>query len=131
MFRQGFTCPAVLVKSTLLRTAMFRIRGCHTLWPTFPGGSPTKRNTVNGLLRVRSPLLAESQLMSVPELLRWFTSLSIALPPYFIQVRSDWITPAGLPHSEIHGYSGYVLLTVAYRSLSRPSSSLSSIGIHH
>ena len=64
---------------------MFRIRGCHTLWPTFPGGSPTKRNTVNGLLRVRSPLLAESQLMSVPELLRWFTSLSITLTAYFIQ----------------------------------------------
>ena len=29
---------------------------------------------------------------------------------------------SGFPHSEIHGYSGYLLLPVAYRSLSRPSS---------
>ena len=28
----------------------------------------------------------------------------------------------GFPHSEIHGYYGYLLLPVAYRSLSRPSS---------
>ena len=28
----------------------------------------------------------------------------------------------GFPHSEIHGYNGYLLLPVAYRSLSRPSS---------
>jgi hypothetical protein len=30
----------------------------------------------------------------------------------------------GLPHSEIYGYIGYLLLPVAYRSLSRPSSPL-------
>ena len=30
----------------------------------------------------------------------------------------------GLPHSEIHGSKGYLLLPVAYRSLSRPSSPL-------
>ena len=29
---------------------------------------------------------------------------------------------SGFPHSEIHGYSGYLLLPGAYRSLSRPSS---------
>ena len=29
---------------------------------------------------------------------------------------------SGSPHSEIHGYNGYLLLPVAYRSLSRPSS---------
>ena len=32
------------------------------------------------------------------------------------------MTPAGFAHSEIHGSSGHVPLTVAYRSLSRPSS---------
>ena len=32
------------------------------------------------------------------------------------------MTPAGFSHSEIHGSSGQVPLTVAYRSLSRPSS---------
>ena len=39
-----------------------------------------------GLIRVRSPLLTESQLMSVPRLLRWFTSPSIAPVAYFIQL---------------------------------------------
>ena len=42
-------------------------------------------------------------LISFPELLRWFTSLSLALLPYFIQVRNDGITPVGLPHSAIRG----------------------------
>lgn len=32
------------------------------------------------------------------------------------------MAPSGFAHSEIHGSSGYVPLTVAYRSLSRPSS---------
>jgi hypothetical protein len=42
-----------------------RIRGYHPLWPDFPDRSayPT---TTTGLFRVRSPLLAESLLMSVP-----------------------------------------------------------------
>jgi hypothetical protein len=30
----------------------------------------------------------------------------------------------GLPHSEIQGYNGYLLLPLTYRSLSRPSSPL-------
>jgi hypothetical protein len=32
------------------------------------------------------------------------------------------LQPVGFPHSEIYGYSGYLHLPVAYRSLSRPSS---------
>ena len=56
-----------------------------------------------GLLRVRSPLLTESQLMSVPGLLRWFTSPSVAPAAYFIRRSGGRITPAGLPHSEIRG----------------------------
>lgn len=55
------------------------------------------------LLRFRSPLLSESLLISFPALLRWFTSRSIALPPYFIQARSVRISPDGLPHSAIPG----------------------------
>ena len=82
-----------------------------------------------GLLRVRSPLLAESLLISVPGLLRWFTSPSMTLPDYFIHLRSALM--CGLPHSAIRGYNGYVLLTPAFRSLSRPSSSYSSLGIRH
>ena len=41
---------------------------------------------------------------------------------YLIQRTMMWYCHIGFPHSEIHGYSGYLLLPVAYRSLSRPSS---------
>jgi hypothetical protein len=58
MFRQDFTCPALLLKVFILR-----IRDYHPLWCTFPGTSPCFRP---GLVRVRSPLLTESQLMSFP-----------------------------------------------------------------
>ena len=42
-----------------------------------------------GLLPVRSPLLGESLLISVPELLRWFTSLSIAPVSYIFRYSGD------------------------------------------
>ena len=41
---------------------------------------------------------------------------------YFIQRMIPEFCSGGFPHSEIHGFSGYLLLPVAYRSLSRPSS---------
>ena len=41
---------------------------------------------------------------------------------YLIQRTITEFCSAGFPHSEIHGYNGYLLLPVAYRSLSRPSS---------
>ena len=42
-----------------------RIRGYHPLWPDFPDRSAYNQSTT-GLFRVRSPLLAESLLMSFP-----------------------------------------------------------------
>ena len=56
-----------------------------------------------GLLRVRSPLLAESLLISFPRLLRWFTSPGVAPPDYFIHPRGACIAACGLPHSGIPG----------------------------
>jgi hypothetical protein len=44
---------------------LFRIRGCHPLRPAFPDGSATPF-AATGLIRFRSPLLAESRLMSFP-----------------------------------------------------------------
>ena len=41
------------------------LRGCHPLWPTFPDGSSCPITSI-GLVRVRSPLLTESRLMSFP-----------------------------------------------------------------
>ena len=56
------------------------------------------------------------------QVLRCFTSLSIAPHTLWIQVQVTWVNQAGFPHSEISGYNGYLRLTEAYRSLSRPSS---------
>lgn len=42
-----------------------RVRGYHPLRQTFPGSS-TLTLIATGLVRVRSPLLAESRLMSFP-----------------------------------------------------------------
>ena len=61
MFRQGCSCPALLKDFGLA----FPIRGCHPLRPAFPDGSGTKPKAT-GLVRFRSPLLAESRLMSFP-----------------------------------------------------------------
>ena len=56
-----------------------------------------------GLLPVRSPLLRESLLISVPALLRWFTSRSLAPVHYIFMYSGDIIADAGLLHSEIRG----------------------------
>ena len=60
MFRQDFTCPALLKAFKLC----YRVRGCHPLWPLSRFVPVIAQNT--GLVRVRSPLLAESRLMSFP-----------------------------------------------------------------
>ncbi len=41
------------------------VRGCHPLWPPFPERSGYL-SSITGLVRVRSPLLTESLLMSFP-----------------------------------------------------------------
>ena len=65
MFRQGFTCPALLVPALVLPKC-FRIRGCHPLWLAVPSHSPDVLVSCWWLFRVRSPLLTESRLISVP-----------------------------------------------------------------
>ena len=76
VFPPGFTCPAVLWIQ--LANFSFRVRDYHALWLNFPFILLTAVNTVRcpkpqkyyyswfGLFRVRSPLLAESRLISLP-----------------------------------------------------------------
>ena len=76
VFPPGSTCPAVLW--ILLAASSFRIRGSHPLRRPFPRPSPTTLQCEMqseprehccsrfGLVRVRSPLLAESRLISLP-----------------------------------------------------------------
>src|SRR5215208_4019446 len=95
------TVPAVLG---------FRLRGCHPLWPAFPGRSTNRAqspcclcrdnwmalqpDTYNagrlayasfGLVPFRSPLLGESRLISFPEGTEMFQFPSFATPGLCIQ----------------------------------------------
>ena len=140
-FKQGFSCPALLRYRTM-ESDIFRIRGFHAVSRAFPDASATYRfsHQLHGsspcgpatpykgfrLLRVRSPLLAQSLLISLPALLRWFTSRSIAPPQYLLPARGVYlfgirVTPFGYLR-----ISGCVLLPAAFRSLPRPSSPDSS-----
>ena len=92
------------------------VRGYHPLRPDFPDGSGSI-NHATGLVRVRSPLLAESRLMSFPpgtEMFHFpgFASL-IGITP------KSWVAPFGNPRIKACSQ-----LPVAYRSVPRPSSPL-------
>ena len=77
-----------------------RIRGYHPLWPDFPDCFAYLPKTT-GLLRVRSPLLAESLLMSFPPGTEMFQFPGFASPTYVFSERYPSL--GGLPHSDIHG----------------------------
>jgi hypothetical protein len=82
-FPRDFSCPVVL-RNLSSEPADFRLPGYHRLWPTVPGRStnllvfdspalrpdrpynPIVQARRFGLFRVRSPLLAESLLFSLP-----------------------------------------------------------------
>ena len=137
-FPQDFSCPAVLrcrlglalTSPTRLSRSMaplssgFCCPGLRRIaGPTTPGGA--LRHPRFGLLRVRSPLLAESLLFSLPAGTEMFQF------PAFAQrtKRCDGIPAAGFPHSDIGGSCGYLPLAAAFRSLSRPSSPPRATGI--
>ena len=95
-----------------------RIRGCHPLRPDFPDRSASLKKTT-GLLRFRSPLLAESPLMSVPPGTEMFQFPGFASPHYGFMRRypCGWVAPFGYPR--INACSR---LPMAFRSVPRPSS---------
>src|SRR5262245_53639371 len=65
IFRQDFTCPALLVVHLVLPQC-FRLRGYHPLWPHFPERLANTADKEYRLVPFRSPLLWESRLISVP-----------------------------------------------------------------
>ena len=95
-FRQDFSCPALLkdLEKTL------PIRGYHPLWPAFPDRSGCFLQAT-GLVRVRSPLLTESRLMSFPPATEMFQFAGFAPQSYIFTMR--YRRSGGLPHSEILG----------------------------
>ena len=75
-----------------------------------------------GLLRVRSPLLAESLLFSIPPGTEMVHFPGLSSPPYGFRWRSSSISLSGLPHSEILGSKpvcGSPKLFAAYHVLHR------------
>ena len=64
------------------------VRGCHPLWPLFPECSGSY-GRITGLVRVRSPLLAESLLMSFPPGTEMFQFPGFASSTYGFSRRSS------------------------------------------
>ena len=115
--------------------AGFRIRGFHPLWRSFPAASPSlpsattrsrnpgKQASRFGLVRFRSPLLAQSRLISLPQGTEmfhfpWcsFAGLSLFIP------RRHPAKGAGFPHSDISGsmpVDGSPKLIAVFRVLHR------------
>ena len=95
--------------------SLLRVRGCHPLRPDFPDGS-TSIDKSTGLIRVRSPLLTESQLMSFPPGTEMFQFSGFAPSRVTLQCR---VSPFGNLRIK-----GCLHLPTAYRSMPRPSSPL-------
>ena len=130
-FAQDYSCPALLRIPIGLLT--IRVRNCHPLWLNFPDHSALDQSATSrsyypasaslhlrfGLFPVRSPLLGESLLFSLPAGTKMFQFPALAS---LIKHRDNypsgnWVVPFGNPRVK-----GHLHLTGAYRSLSRPSS---------
>ena len=129
-FTQDYSCPALLRIPHGCNHV--RVRGFHPLWQNVPVLSapimqPTKwsynpRKALPqcgfGLFPVRSPLLGESLLFSLPRGTKMFQFPRFAsLPNSDNSAAHCWVVPFGNLRVK-----GYLHLTGAYRSLSRPSS---------
>jgi hypothetical protein len=84
IFRQDFTCPALLVSSSVPHQR-FRVRGYHPLWPPFPERFANTGAKTRRLVPFRSPLLWESRLISVPAVTEMFQFSAFAPMPLCIQ----------------------------------------------
>ena len=127
IFRQDFTCPALLVVSSVPHRS-FHVRDYHPLWSTFPDRSVKSCAITNRLLRFRSPLLSESRLMSFPRATEMFQFTRFASHTYVFSMRypEGWVSP--FRNLRIKAY------LPAPRSLSQAFTSFVAYhcqGIHH
>ena len=120
VFRQDITCPALLLVSLVPRRK-FHLRGYHPLSPDFPFRSVISFAITDRLLRVRSPLLPESRLISFPGVTQMFQFTPFASSRLCIH-RAIPLKSGGLPHSDICGSMFVCQLPAAFRRLPRPSS---------
>ena len=128
IFRQDFTCPALLVAG-LVPHRYFRVRGYHPLGPAFPDRFANTHAKTCRLLRVRSPLLPESRLISVPRATEMFQFTRFAPHSLCIQL---WVTLAG--RVSPFGHSRIKARLPAPRDFSQATTSFIACdrqGIHH
>ena len=130
-FPPGFTCPAVLwIRSHGL---LFRLRDSHPLWWAFP--DPSVRylllNDCPQPRRIIPPVwplprsLATTCGISVDVSSSSYLDVSVQTVPIlhlFDSMQDDWILSSRVAPFGNLRVKGYLLLTAAYRSLSRPSS---------
>ena len=118
----------------------FRLRGCHPLWRAVPGTStnlsvfnsvlPSPTTPVRpkplrfGLFRVRSPLLAESLLFSLPRGTEMVHFPRLAPSALYIQAVVTGHDPCRVSPFGHLRISVCLPLPEAFRSLPRPSSPL-------
>jgi len=100
MFRQDCSCPALLEDCR----SGFPYGAVTRYGPPFQT-LPVPKSTAAGLVRFRSPLLAESRLMSVPPATEMFQFAGFASRTYEFSAGYPQELPlaGGLPHSEIPG----------------------------
>ena len=154
-FSRDSTCPAIL-RNLPSEPARFRLPGSHRLWPIVPDRStntlvsyspalrpgrpynPVMQARRFGLIRVRSPLLAESLLFSFPTGTEMVHFPALSSTTYVLSRGYLGINLDGFPHSEISGSTpvcGSPKLIAAYHVLHRllvprhPPYALSSLTI--
>ena len=76
------------------------VRGYHPLWRDFPDASGFYESAT-GLVRVRSPLLAESRLISFPPATEMFQFAGFASCTYVFS--AGYPMRGGFPHSDMPG----------------------------
>jgi hypothetical protein len=118
IFRQDCTCPALLED----RNPGFPYGAVTRCGPPFQA-LPVPKIPAAGLFRVRSPLLTESRLMSVPPATEMFQFAGFASRTYEFSTGypCGWVAPFGDP-----GINDRSHLPRAFRSVPRPSSPLSA-----
>ena len=97
MFRQGFSCPALLLARPDPPTH-FHVRGSHPLGQNFPVLSINRLAYACWLFPVRSPLLGESRLISFPRGTEMFQFPRFATSGLCIQpglLLAEWVSPFG------------------------------------
>ena len=131
VFRLGGWSPHVqtgfhVSRPTQVLLFRFRIRDCHPLWSNFPECS-ANLTSGTGLVRVRSPLLTESRLMSFPPGTEMFQFPGFASPKpilFSLVIPQPFNCAFGEPNTKLNGEGGFTHSEIAGSKLAHSSPTL-------